>query len=317
MSARLAKLLRQKVKEFGEHLHRSNYSPATRRTYRCVLLNLVRWVEEDEELDELLDLTPRALARYWHETCSRPSQRPRKRGKKTLSASSLRLHATVVRAFFQELTRRGELLHDPTLAIDRPRETKTFRSVVLSQREVLKLLMAIELDTPEGLRDRAMVELLYSSGIRRAELLGIDLGELDLEEGWLRIFGKGDRQRFVPVGREADLALRAYLRDARPRLAAAQEHALFVGSDGTRYPPSHLAALLHQLAEKAGIKKRVTPHVLRHTCATHMLAGKADIRYIQALLGHTNLSSTEIYTRVELSDLRQTLLNCHPRERDF
>ncbi len=317
MSVRLAKVLRQKAAEFDDHLRRCNYSPTTRGNYARSLRLLVQWAEDEEDLHELLDLTPANLARFWEYTCSRRPQRNRRRGQKTLSFTSLRLYGTVVKLFFKELTRRGELLHDPSCVITLPRTTHSVKGEVLSRREVLKLLMAIPLDSPEGLRDRAVVELLYSTGIRRGELLGIDLGELDLEEGWLRVLGKGDKERFVPVGREAELALRTYLREARPRLASPSESSLFVSHRGTRYTGRQLKELLHDLADKAGIKKRVTPHVFRHTCATHMLAGKADIRYVQALLGHASLSSTQVYTHVDLSQLRQVLLSCHPRERDL
>ena len=284
MTAKLAELLRQKIEEFDDHLKRHNYSPATRYSYRRSLRPLVRWVEDEAQVDELLDLTPQVLARFWLHTCSRPPERKGKRGQKHLSTACLRLYATIIRLFFRELVRRGELLHDPSCAITAPRTRPSFRSDVLTQREVLKLLMAIDLNSPEDLRDRAVVELLYATGIRRGELLGCDLGSLDLEDGWLRVLGKGNKERFVPLGREAELALRAYLREARPHLADPIEPALFVGRLG-RYRAKELAELLHGLAKAAGIKKRVTPHVLRHTCATHMLAGKADIRYIQALLG--------------------------------
>ena len=319
MSLELAERLREKLEEFDDYLRRCNYSPITRKNYRRALRSFVLWVEDQPELDALLDLTPQVLARYWSYTCSRPPQRKRKRGQKTLSFGSLRLYGTVIRLFFQELTRRGELLHDPSCAITLPRTKQTIRSAILSPKEVLKLLMAIELDSPEGLRNRAIVELLYATGIRRGELLGLDVGELDLEGGWLRVLGKGGKERTVPVGREAELALRSYLREARPRLIETKpaQPALFVGSDGSRYLGNELSELLHSLAKQAKIKKKVTPHVFRHSCATHMLNGKADIRYIQALLGHSNLSTTQIYTQVAPSDLRQVLLECHPRERDF
>lgn len=317
MSARLAEVLRQKAAEFDDHLRRCNYSPVTRGNYGKSLSLLAQWAEGQEDLHELLDLTPANLSRFWEYTCSRRPQRTRKRGQKTLSTRSLQLYGTVVKLFFGELVRRGELLHDPSCVITLPRQSRSFRGEVLSRREVLKILMAIPLDSAQGLRDRAVVELLYSTGIRRGELLGIDLGELDLEDGWLRVLGKGNKERFVPVGREAELALRTYLRDARPQLASPAEPALFVSSNGTRYSGGRLQKLLHNLAKKAGIKKRVTPHVFRHTCATHMLSGKADIRYVQVLLGHETLSTTQMYTHVDIGELRQVLLSCHPRERDF
>lgn len=320
MSRELAQLLRQKIDEFDHHLKLNDYSPQTRKNYRCPLLELATWVEADEQLKNLTDLTPQVLQNYWSEVCFRQPRRKqkRKRGQpKTLSATSLRLYAAALRRFFQELTRRGELLTDPSFSLRGPKGAQEIRGAVLSQREVLKLLMAIELDTLEGLRDRAVVELLYATGVRRAELSRLNIEDLNLEDGWLHVRGKGGRPRVVPVGREAELALRAYLRDARPKMAGPDETALFVAASGERYRARHLGELLHRLAAEAGIKKRVTPHVLRHTCATHMLAGKADIRYIQALLGHVSIQTTQAYTHVEISDLRQVLRACHPRERDL
>lgn len=317
MSRELADLLRQKIDEFGHQLKVRNYSITTRKSYEGPLRSLATWVEADAQLRNLADLTPQVLQNYWTETCLRRPRKGRKRGQKTLAAGTLRLYSVSIKSFFQELTRKGELLTDPSSCIRAPKATKTIRRAVLTQREVLKLLMAIELDTHEGLRERALVELLYATGIRRAELLALNIQDLNLEDGWLHVLGKGDRQRVVPVGREAELSLRAYLRDARPRIALPQEQALFVSSNGKRYQARELSKLLHELAAKAQLKKRVTPHVLRHTCATHMLAGKADIRYIQALLGHARIDTTQIYTRIELSELQQVVRTCHPREREL
>lgn len=317
MSQELAELLRQRIDEFDHHLKARNYSRRTRHCYRGALRELAAWVRADEQLNNLTDLTPQVLESYWHETCFRAPRKQRKRGQKKLSAGTLRIHAAALRRFFRELTRRQELLADPSTSIGSPRRTETVKRAVLSQREVLKLLMAIELDSSQGLRDRALVEVLYATGVRRGELLGLNLEDVDLDSGWLHVLGKGRKVRMVPLGREAELALQAYLRDARPHLAAADNKALFVGPLGHRYKASELAKFLHQLAAKANLKKRVTPHVLRHSCATHMLAGKADIRYIQALLGHSSIKSTQVYTRVELSELQQVVRTCHPRERDL
>lgn len=317
MSRELAGLLRQKIDEFEHHLKVRNYSSQTRQCYRGTLRGLAAWVEADDQLRNLTDLTPQVMESFWVETCFRAPRSGRRRGQKKLTTGSLRVYAAALRAFFQHLTRRQELLSDPSTCIGAPRPNKNIKKAVLSQREVLRLLMAIEVDTVEGLRDRAIVELLYSAGIRRGELLGLNLPDLDLDSCWFYVLGKGRKTRMVPVGREAELALRAYLRDARPRLALPEEKALFVGPLGTRYNCHQLSRLLHGLADKANLKKRVTPHVLRHSCATHMLAGKADIRYIQALLGHSSIRSTQIYTQVELSELQQVLRSCHPRERDL
>jgi integrase/recombinase XerD len=188
---------------------------------------------------------------------------------------------------------------------------------ILSERETLRLLEAPPVDSELGVRDRAILEVLYGTGLRNTELCQLNLDELDFARHLLRVsHGKGDKPRLVPLGEEAEIWLQEYLLKVRPRLLRnANDHQVFLGSRGCPLTRARLATLVSRWARRAGLQKHTTPHTLRHSCATHMLAHGADLRYIQAMLGHSSPETTQRYTRVEISDLRKVILRCHPRER--
>jgi integrase/recombinase XerD len=186
---------------------------------------------------------------------------------------------------------------------------------VLTKKEVARLLGKPDSSTVFGMRDRAILELLYSSGIRVSELTGLALEDLDLRGGELRVLGKGNKERLVPIGEVACDYLGVYLKASRPALAPPRERTLFVTARGKRFQATNLVAIVREYGRRAGIHKRVTPHALRHTCATHLLKGKADIRQIQRILGHASIATTQRYTKVEITDLKEVLRRCHPRER--
>jgi site-specific recombinase XerD len=180
------------------------------------------------------------------------------------------------------------------------------------------LLDIIPKQTPLGLRDWAAVEVLYGTGVRRIELLGLELEDLRLAEEFLHVLGKGNKERVLPLGQGARIALERYLSDGRPRLARGQHRKLLVShKHGGPVSENELLASIRQHAQRAEIRPILGFHQFRHTCATHMLREGADLRAIQTLLGHSNLNTTAIYTQVEVSDLRKTLQECHPREKDF
>jgi len=166
-----------------------------------------------------------------------------------------------------------------------------------------------------GLRDRAMLELLYSTGIRVSELAALNVGDLDLRNAELRVRGKGSKERIVPLGEVVREYLGRYLSASRPYLAPTEKPALFLSLRGKRFHYTNISFLVRSYGRKAGIRKRVSPHGLRHTCATHLLQGRADIRHIQRILGHASIATTQRYTRVEIADLKKVLKRCHPRER--
>jgi len=188
---------------------------------------------------------------------------------------------------------------------------------VLNEQEIAQLIEKPAIETAIGLRDRALMETLYATGIRRAELLGLTIYDADLQTATLRVDGKGNRTRIVPLTQSAIAALKLYLEEARAVFAReAGQVRLFVSTrSGGPLDDDDIVRIVRKAAIRAGIKKHVTPHTLRHTCATHLLKGRADIRQIQKLLGHRRLSSTEVYTRVELSDLAEVIARCHPREK--
>ncbi len=216
-----------------------------------------------------------------------------------------------LRTFFSYLVRSGQALADPTVHVSYPRAAKRLPRVL--SVPVMRTLLRAGDDTPLGLRDRAMLELLYGSGLRGGELVRLTLADVDLTASTVLVReGKGAKDRMVPLGARARAVLVAYLEEARPALATDKSTALFVGCRGT-FGARQLRRRLRELGQRLGVN--LFPHVVRHTCATHLLKGRADIRQIQRLLGHESLATTERYTRVEVSDLSAVIRRCHPREK--
>ncbi len=230
-------------------------------------------------------------------------------------ASTVSRTLSAVRSFHRFLVREDEAARDPTSAVVRPRVPRRLPRP-LSVGEVTRLLEAAGQPTPAGLRDLAMLELLYGSGLRVSELVGLDVDDVDLEGGSLRVLGKGGREREVPLGRHARRALEAYLTGARPVLAGpGSRGALFLNRRGGRLTRHGCARLLAACARRAGIGRRVTPHVLRHSFATHLLEGGADVRVVQELLGHASVATTQVYTLVTGEHLEAVYAAAHPRAR--
>ena len=188
---------------------------------------------------------------------------------------------------------------------------------MLTRAEARLLLESTPAVKPIDIRDRALLEVLYATGVRRAELLSLAVGDVDTRSAMLRVErGKGGRSRVLPLTVGACAALALYLREVRPRFAAAGVAALFVSSrGGGPLSDNDVVRIVRKAARRAGLRKRATPHTLRHSFATHLLQSRVDIRLIQKLLGHRRLSTTEIYTRVEIGDLRRVVARCHPRGR--
>lgn len=240
----------------------------------------------------------------------------RTRQGKSLSARTYDAHNITLTDFFKWLEDTKEILISPVLYDPFPRSKPLHLPTVLTETEVLKVLEACLINTPNGLRDRAILELIYSTGIRRAELVKLDLEDFLPEQEELIIKqGKGKKDRIVPVGEYARIFIRAYLQMIRPWQAKSpEEKALFInGKTGTRINLPNINYLVGQAVKRAKIGKKATPHVFRHSMATHLLRGKADIRHIQAILGHTSLQSTEVYTHLTIEDLKEAVKKAHPR----
>jgi len=230
-----------------------------------------------------------------------------------LSSRSVGRHLTTIRSFYGFLLREGEIATDPTEHLSTPRHWQTIPKY-LNLQEIERIIQAPDLSRPTGQRDRAMMELLYASGLRVSELCKVGVGDLNLELGVIRTTGKGNKQRLVPVGKTAILAVRAYLETGRAALLKGRaSRYLFITARGGCLTRQAFWKLLAAYGRKAGIFHGLTPHVLRHSFATHLLEGGADLRSVQIMLGHADISTTQIYTHVMRSRLRDTVEKHHPR----
>jgi integrase/recombinase XerD len=219
-----------------------------------------------------------------------------------------------IRAFHRFLLREGHVERDVTAGVVRPKLPKRLPKP-LSVEEVTRVLAQPD-GSPAGLRDRALLETLYGGGLRVSELVGLDVDDVDLEEGSVRVLGKGGKERDVPLGRYARDAIGAYLTRVRPDIATRRSRsALFLNLRGGRLTRQGCTLLLEKHAKTAGIARKVSPHALRHSFATHLLEGGADVRVVQELLGHASVATTQVYTLVTREHLREVYYTSHPRAR--
>ena len=230
--------------------------------------------------------------------------------------ASIARKLSAIRSFYRYLLREGMVATDPVATTTSPKLDQRLPSF-LTIKEVEQLLNAPDLSTPQGQRDRALIELLYASGLRVSELVNINLEQVNLVSREIRVWGKGSKERVVLMGKPAAAALNTYLSQGRPRLSGKRgNNALFLNRYGGRLIERRVQKMLGKYASLAGIDRRVHPHMLRHTFATHLLDGGADLRVVQELLGHANLSSTQIYTHVTKSQARKVYLAAHPMARE-
>lgn len=230
-----------------------------------------------------------------------------------LGGRSVARHLTTLRNFYRFLLVEGKIPADPTALISSPRQGRSLPKV-LNRQQIDSLSVTPDADLPRGLRDRAMIELIYSSGLRVTELCQIQIPDLDRERGILRITGKGNKQRLVPVGSTALSALGEYIDGARLSILKGKASPyLFVTSRGTRMTRQGFSKALKLHGQYAGVFRGLSPHKLRHSFATHLLEGGADLRSVQTLLGHADISTTQIYTHVTQSRLKNMLEKHHPR----
>lgn len=232
--------------------------------------------------------------------------------KNGFSKRSIARKLSAARSFFRFLMREKMAMVNPFDNLLTPKIPKKLPNFLYPE-EMARLLKAPKSD-PLGQRDLAILEILYSSGIRVTELASLSLSELDLAEGEIRVFGKGSKERIVLFGSHAITAVKNYLNSARPELLAGKKSAaVFIGRRGTRLTSRQIERLIKYYAKKAGIVKKVTPHTLRHSFATHLLDGGADLRMVQELLGHVSLSTTQVYTHVTKERLKKVYESSHPR----
>jgi integrase/recombinase XerD len=230
-----------------------------------------------------------------------------------LSAASIKLIVVALKIFFRFLTGRGTVARDPAEALSLPR-IERYLPETLNELQVQQLIESINTGIEFGLRDRAMIELLYASGLRISELARARLEEFGTEEGILRVTGKGNKTRIVPVGRKAREALAAYVSTERPKLVKQRSGSeIFLSNRGTRLTSARIWQIVKKRARQSGLEANVYPHLLRHSFATHLLGNGADLRIIQEMLGHSDISTTQVYTHVDQQRLKAVHRQFHPR----
>ena len=230
------------------------------------------------------------------------------------SARTISRHISSIRSFHQFMLREKVTTNDPTVHIELPKiEQKLPR--VLSLEEVGKLIEAPDLSKPQGVRDIALLELLYGTGMRVSELINLDVEHVQLTMGFVRVFGKGGKERIIPLGNKAIDACTQYIKVVRPKFIAKvdSQNALFVNMRGGRLTRQGCWKLLKAHALNGNIQKKMTPHILRHSFATHLIENGADLRAVQEMLGHADISTTQIYTHVSRSRLKEVYVKFHPR----
>lgn len=288
---------------FDLSLRRRGLSDATRKAYLSDLSQLAAWASERGE--DAPDLDLKTLRRYAQQISS-----------EGLAASSLARKLASIRCFYDTLLERGEVTQNVAELITTPKQPRDLPRV-LNAKEVVRLLDGIGTSTPLQMRDRAMFELTYACGLRAGELIQLNLSSVNLDEEQVRVEGKGGRTRIVPVGEHAARSLRRYLDHGRPQLLGAgsdrQTTCLFLTKSGQPLQPSDVRRRLEICLRNAGVAAGISPHSLRHSFATHLLNGGADLRSVQELLGHRSISATQIYTRVESARLRVQYGKAHPR----
>jgi integrase/recombinase XerD len=234
------------------------------------------------------------------------------------AAATLGRKVACLRSFYRHLRREGLIEHDPTADLHGPRKTQRLPRV-LSRQEVARLLREPQGSEPLALRDRALLEVMYACGLRVSEVIGLELADIDLDEGMLCARGKGAKERLVPVGRQAVAALGAYCASGRPALldsrseSARASPTLFLNRRGSGLSRQGLYKIVQGHARGAGLQARMSPHTLRHSFATHLLAGGCDLRSLQEMLGHADLATTQVYTHLSAERLKDAYFSAHPR----
>jgi integrase/recombinase XerD len=275
-----------------------NYQLSTQRS----LTEFAQWCVSKKKIDNPAAVTLPLISEYLAD---------RKRA--GLSASSIKLIVVALKIFFRFLAGKGTVDRDPTQGLALPR-IERYLPETLNELQVEQLIEHIDTKVPLGLRDRAMVELLYASGLRISELANARLENLDFEDRILRVTGKGNKTRLVPVGRKACDALAAYLSMERPKLVKRRSGGeIFLSERGTKLTTARIWQIVKKISRHSGLEKNIYPHLLRHSFATHLLSNGADLRIIQEMLGHADISTTQVYTHVDQQRLKAVHRQFHPR----
>ena len=275
--------------------------------YRTDLLQFGRFLESREV--SALEASPADVSDFLQLLATGDGEKP------PASPATIHRKSACLRSFYRHLRRDGLLDTDPTATLSTPRRSRKLPQV-LTRGEIERLLSQPRGTEPASLRDRALLEVMYACGLRASEAIGLELMDVDVQEGLLRARGKGSKERIVPVGQAALKALRIYLERGRPALVkGAPEAHLFVNFRGGQLTRQGLYKIVRRHAVTAGLADRMSPHTLRHTFATHLLAGGCDLRSVQEMLGHADVSTTQLYTHLSSERLKDVYFRAHPRAR--
>jgi integrase/recombinase XerD len=299
--------------QFEEKLHLLGFAQRTVDSYVFDLKCFFTFLEEHEQVGNVGRITSEHVTAYHNHLLF-----GRVKTGNPLSTPTVRGRLLAIKRFFAVMTRERLLAPEKDLSptISLPRTKLRLPKSIPEVKEVAKLLDHIRPDTLLAIRNRAMLELLYATGIRSQELRSLLLNQLDLSGKTLFVHGKGSKDRIVPIGDWVMPYLLEYLETVRPKLLREPTELLFVTNRGRKLGENDLCAVFKKYREQADIGRRITPHSLRHACATHLLKGGADIRYIQELLGHGSLATTQRYTHVQIKDLKRAHRKYHPREKE-
>ena len=301
------------VEEFIQHLRNERgQSDNTQRTYKALLDKFVTWAQ-GRKLTDWRSTKLTHLQGFLRDEQARAAKRGKTPSARRLSSESVYLQIAALRAFFCFAENEKHIEGNVAEHLSLPRRWKRLPKA-LTSAEINKLLRPLAPETPASLCDQAILELAYASGLRLSELRNIRLEQLQLEAGFLHVIGKGNKERVVPLGRKAAAALNQYLETGRPKLVKPKTPAaVFLTKRGTPFSAVTLWLRIKNRVRHAGISRNVTPHMLRHSFATHLLENGADLRVIQELLGHASISTTEVYTHVAGDRLRDIHQRFHPR----
>ena len=281
-------------------------SQNTLQSYRSDLLQFGDFLEKRGVTAE--EAGPRDVGDFLTGLAAGDSEAP-------VATATIQRKAACLRSFYRHLRREAVRESDPTAGLSTPRKSQKLPHV-LGRAEVQRLLAQPKGTDPIALRDRALLELMYACGLRASETVALEPGQLDLHDGVARVRGKGDKERIVPIGREAVRAVEAYLRRGRPALVGArEERRLFVNFRGGALTRQGLYKVIGRHATSAGLAGKMSPHTLRHSFATHLLSGGCDLRSVQEMLGHADVSTTQLYTHLSSEHLKDAYFKAHPRAR--
>jgi integrase/recombinase XerD len=301
------------IPQYLKHLQTIGRAFYTRKSAKSCLKDFALFLE-NERVHNIEDLTREILEEYQQDLAFRISNR----GSLLSRRSQEKLLLTAL-SFARYLKEKDYLVHDPGEHIQRPRQARRLPKIILSPGEVRKLLKTPDTKTPLGYRNRIMLEILYDTAMRRSELSNLKINDLDLQSGYAVIrAGKGDKDRVVPLSKRVCELIKNYLLFIRPTLlqAAEDQGYLILNYTGHSMDPNSVWRIVHNCVKESGIKKNISTHTFRHTCATHMLRNGAPIRHLQEMLGHASLESTQLYTHVTINDLKAVHAKYHPSEKN-